>query len=139
MGKKFFGNEEFGMWKFVSDERLILQREIVPDETYEMVRIIKEPPGSYKLLHEVIFCNDYSKDALEEVLAAFGYKSLEEFLLEYSGQELADCDDIFELIDWGTLSMFICDTHDDGILMEEEEAVKAVKRITGCDICLMPR
>jgi len=139
MSYEIFGNEEFGMWQFVSDERLILQRVIVPDEAYEMVRIIKEPSGGYKLLHEVIFCNDYSKNALEKVLASFGYESLDGFLLEHSGQELTGCDDIFELIDWGTMSMFICDTHDDGILMEEEEAVKAVKRITGRDICLMPR
>lgn len=134
MSNSIFGNEPFGLWRSVSDENLILQRVIVPGVAYEMVHVTNEGNDIYKFLHEVIFCDDYNKGALEKVLDDFGYKSLEEFVREYSEQELAESEDVFELIDWETLSMFICDTHDDGILMAGKEIPKEVKRITGIEL-----
>lgn len=134
MSNSIFGNEPFGLWRSVSDENLILQRVIVPGTAYEMVHVTNEGNDIYKLLHEVIFCDDYNKGALEKVLDDFGYKSLEEFVRECSEQELEEGGDVFEHIDWETLSMFICDTHDDGILMTGEEISKEVKRITGIEL-----
>ena len=64
---------------------------------------------------------------LDRVLLAFGYQSLKGFKLDcnlnVNGQE-----SVSEPMDWGVLSMFICDTHEDGILMEKKEAIKETKK-----------
>ena len=54
MSQEIFRSESIGTWEIVSDERLILQRVIVPDKAYEMLKVSKESPGYYKFLHEVI-------------------------------------------------------------------------------------
>ncbi len=135
MSQEIFGRESIGTWKIVSDERLILQRAIVPDKAYEMLKVSKEDSGNFKFLHEVIFCENYRVHELERVLSAFGYQSLKEFVADCKeGTERQE--DASETIDWETLSMLICDTHEDGILMERKEAIEEAKRVTGIDIYL---
>ena len=135
MSQEIFRSESIGTWVIVSDERLFLQRVIVPDKAYEMLKVSKESPGYYKFLHEVIFCENYKVHELDRVLLAFGYQSLKEFKLDcnlnVNGQE-----SVSKPMDWGVLSMLICDTHEDGILMGKNEAIKETKRVTGFDIYL---
>lgn len=135
MDQEIFRRELIGKWEIVSEERLILQRAIVPDRAYEMLKVTKEDQETYKLLHELIFCENYTTRELERVLSAFGYQSLEEFEADckMSGEKQ---ESESKSMDWGTLSMFICDTHEDGILMEKDEAIKETKRITEFDIYL---
>ena len=135
MDQEIFRKELIGKWEIVSDERLILQRAIVPDRAYEMVKVRKEDQETYKFLHELIFCENYTTRELERVLSAFGYQSLNEFSSEYEGGARKD-GDASKSINWGVLSMFICDTHEDGILMQKEEAERKIEQITGIDICL---
>lgn len=100
-----------------------------------MLKVTKENSGNCKFLHEVIFCESYKPHELERVLSAFGYHSLEEFILDCK-KPVEECDKVFHLVDWDTLSMFICDTHEDGILMRIEEAIEETKRVTGIDVYL---
>lgn len=135
MDQEIFRKELIGKWEIVSDERLILQRAIAPDRAYEMLKVTKEAQETYKFLHELIFCENYTTRELERVLSAFGYQSLNEFSSEYEREPGKD-DNTSRLINWGVLSMFICDTHEDGILMQKEEAERKIEQITGIDICL---
>lgn len=135
MDQEIFRRELIGKWEIVSEERLILQRAIAPDRAYEMLKVTKEDQETCKFLHELIFCEDYTTCELERVLLAFGYQSLKEFEMDYkmSGEKQKSES---KSMDWGALSMFICDTHEDGILMEKNEAIKETKRVTGFDIYL---
>lgn len=135
MSQEIFGRKSIGTWKIVSDERLILQRAIVPNKAYEMLKVSKEDSGDFKFLHEVIFCENYRVHELERVLSAFGYQSLKEFV-EDCTEKAENQKSEFEEIDWETLSMFICDTHEDGILMEKDDVIQETKKITGIDIYL---
>lgn len=135
MSQEIFGRKSIGTWKIVSDERLILQRAIVPNKAYEMLKVSKEDSGDFKFLHEVIFCENYRVHELERVLSAFGYQSLKEFV-EDCKEKAENQKSEFEEIDWETLSMFICDTHEDGILMEKDDVIQETKKITGIDIYL---
>lgn len=135
MSQEIFGRKSIGTWKIVSDERLILQRAIVPNKAYEMLKVSKEDSGDFKFLHEVIFCENYRVHELERVLSAFGYQSLKEFV-EDCTEKAENQKSEFEEIDWETLSMFICDTHGDGILMGKDDVIQETKKITGIDIYL---
>lgn len=135
MSQEIFSSKSIGTWKFVSDERLILQRAIVPNKAYEMLKVSKEDSGDFKFLHEVIFCENYRVHELERVLSAFGFQSLKEFVTDCKGGAEKP-EGASEKIDWETLSMFICDTHEDGILMGKDEVIQETKKVTGIDIFL---
>ena len=69
-------------WDEYCDERLVLGRCAVDWSTFEFIKVTDEDDGRVKVLHEVIFPDDYPEEALNEILNRIGHKDLHAFVVE---------------------------------------------------------
>lgn len=139
-------------WTDYCDEHIMLLRHLpaLSGNAFECLKIVSHPDedGTVSVLHETIFIDDYIIDncrgeiALCEILAGFGYTSLDDYVRDHNG----DDDWVYRedntvdreaspswYIDFLDLASFICESHDHGLKMTPESAKQTFHRITGKD------
>lgn len=152
-----FNNLNCGMgpWEDFADEHCLLMRannEVCPD-SFEMVKVTwNEDRETVSLLHEVIFIDDYlhasGRKTVDEILKGFGYADLDD-LVEQTSDSYDDwvrnpdgsvnvAQSPSYVVDLRLLASLICESHDGGIVMTEEEALSEIKRITGEAFSIIP-
>lgn len=133
-------NEQPVQWESCCDERLVLGRCAADWSTFEFIKVTDESDGCVKVLHEIIFPDDYPVDALDDILSGFGYDSLDDFVKKNATSDewlyLPDGSLDREnspayIIDWAQLAYLICEYHDDGIPMDKKSAAALLLRYTG--------
>ena len=146
---------KYGEWTDCCDEHVMFVRELSDMEgrAFECLKVVPHMDDDHTLsmLHEVIFTDDFvftnclGEDALNQVLRGFGYKDIDDYVRDISGDE----DWIYHkdgsvdrnaspswTVDWAHLASLMCESHDHGLKLTPDDAKHTVQRIAHVDIPL---